>query len=263
MSSASNPSPRPVRPSITQVIASALAAVSAAVISSTFGVAGTLIGAGIASVVASVGSTLYLASMRHTNERLRQLAVAARRADWSVTPSSRYRSSSASTTRQGTDLLPAPEPADAQDDQKPSFWSRLRWSELSRGLPTLRTRWRLVTALTVTVFAITIATITAIEAGTNQPVSALVGGGSGSGTSLGHVLGHTSAHSTPAPKPTPAPTAHATPGAAQPSPSAGSSATPQPTSTPSPSPAAPSPSPSASVPAVPSPPAIPSPATVP
>ena len=64
-----------VRPSFTQVAASALAAVSAAVVSSTFGVAGTLIGAAIASVIASVGSTLYLASIRSTNERLRRLSA--------------------------------------------------------------------------------------------------------------------------------------------------------------------------------------------
>ena len=71
------------RPSFTQVAASALAAVSAALISSTFGVAGTLIGTAIASVMASVGSTLYLASLRRTNDQLRRVAVAARRTDWS------------------------------------------------------------------------------------------------------------------------------------------------------------------------------------
>src|SRR4051812_50137347 len=54
-----------------QVAASALAAVSSAVLLSFFGVAGTLIGAALASVISTVGATGYSASLRKTSERLR------------------------------------------------------------------------------------------------------------------------------------------------------------------------------------------------
>ena len=47
-----------------QVAAGALAAVSAAVIASFFGVAGTVIGAAVASVVSTVGAAVYTETMR-------------------------------------------------------------------------------------------------------------------------------------------------------------------------------------------------------
>jgi hypothetical protein len=83
-------------------------------------------------------------------------------------------------------------------------WSRLGWTQLRRGLPTLRRRWLAVAGLTIAVFAIAIGVLTAIEAATNQPVSALVGGNHHSGTSLGQVLDHKS-KATPTPTSTPTP----------------------------------------------------------
>ncbi len=52
--------------------AGALAAVSAAVVASLFGVAGTVIGAAVASVVSTVGAALYSESLRRTNAQLRR-----------------------------------------------------------------------------------------------------------------------------------------------------------------------------------------------
>jgi hypothetical protein len=54
-----------------QVIAGALAAITAAVLGSKLGVAGTVLGAGIASVVSTVGAALYLHSLRRTTESIR------------------------------------------------------------------------------------------------------------------------------------------------------------------------------------------------
>ena len=120
------------RPSFTQVAASALAAVSAALISSTFGVAGTLIGTAIASVMASVGSTLYLASLHRTNDQLRRVAVAARRTDWSNALATR-------PSHQTPASEPPPVPTELSGDQRePAGWRRLRWSNLRAGLPTVR-----------------------------------------------------------------------------------------------------------------------------
>ena len=54
-----------------QVVASALAAITAALLGSTMGVAGTVIGAGVASVVSTVGGVLYLRSIQRTSESVR------------------------------------------------------------------------------------------------------------------------------------------------------------------------------------------------
>jgi len=256
VSSTSRPPTPPLHPGISQVAASALAAVSAAVISSTFGVAGTLIGAAIASIVATVGSTLYMASLHSTKQRLQRLASAARRADWSASAPSRPPAAE--------DSLPAINPGDDTVQMEvvaaggPSGWSRLRWTQLRGGLPTLRRRWLAVAGLAIAVFAIAIGVITAIEAATNQPVSALVGGNHHSGTSLGQVLDHKSkATPTPTSTPTPSTSPSSRPATAPQTPSAIPSTGASPSSSAS---AAPTPSPSATAPPAQG---LPTPATVP
>ncbi|AIJ26545.1 hypothetical protein [Amycolatopsis methanolica] len=73
-----------------QVVASALAAVTAAFLGSTLGVAGTVIGAGVASIVTTVGSEIYLRSLRSTRAAARKtaelLAVAETRQQTKVVP---------------------------------------------------------------------------------------------------------------------------------------------------------------------------------
>ncbi|WIX81441.1 hypothetical protein QRX50_12105 [Amycolatopsis carbonis] len=51
-----------------QIVATALAAVTAALLGSTLGVAGTVVGAGLASVITTVGAELYLRSLQRTRE---------------------------------------------------------------------------------------------------------------------------------------------------------------------------------------------------
>lgn len=63
--------PRRLELSITQVVASALAAVAAAAASARLGVAGTFVGAGVVSVVATISSAVVGHSLRRTNERVR------------------------------------------------------------------------------------------------------------------------------------------------------------------------------------------------
>ena len=59
---------------LTHVAATALAAVTAAVLGSELGAAGTVIGAAAASVVTTVGTALYRASLERSRERVRSLA---------------------------------------------------------------------------------------------------------------------------------------------------------------------------------------------
>jgi hypothetical protein len=62
-----------VQLSFAQAAASVLATVSAAVLCSFFGVAGTIIGTAVTSLVATIGGALYSYSLRRTQARLRRL----------------------------------------------------------------------------------------------------------------------------------------------------------------------------------------------
>jgi hypothetical protein len=58
---------------LAQILASTLAAVSAALAASFLGVAGTIIGAALGSLVASIGSAIYAHSLRTAGSRLQRL----------------------------------------------------------------------------------------------------------------------------------------------------------------------------------------------
>jgi hypothetical protein len=163
--------------SLAQVAASSLAAVSAAVVCSFFGVAGTVIGTAIASVCATVGSALYAHSLRRTKARLRQLHQAG-----AVSPPF-------------TEVLET---------------TRRQWRRWFGEVP-----WRTVAIGTAAVFVFSIALVTVVELGVGEPLSTLFGvGHSGAKTSIG--LGHRSKHHTSTPTPAstsstqPSPTAVAT-----------------------------------------------------
>ncbi|MGW8327912.1 hypothetical protein ACWGLE_08445 [Streptomyces sp. NPDC055897] len=64
--------------SVPQVAGSALAAVAAAVLASTLGVYGTFIGAGVVSVVATCGGTVFQHFFKRTGEQLREVTVQAK-----------------------------------------------------------------------------------------------------------------------------------------------------------------------------------------
>src|SRR5690348_9886919 len=61
--------------SVTQLIASAFAAVTATIAASYLGVTGTVIGAAVASVVTAVGSAVFGHSLRSTRARVRAAAT--------------------------------------------------------------------------------------------------------------------------------------------------------------------------------------------
>jgi hypothetical protein len=157
----------------TQVIASSAAAVTAAILCSLFGVTGTVIGTAIASMMASIGSALYVHSMRRTQLRLRRLhqAGAASPPLAEVVKTAR---------QQGRRLI---------------------------GQVPLRT----VGVVAVAAFVFTIALVSAVELGVGKPLSALFGvPHSGNRTttigSFTHRGGHRSHHPKATPTPTPATT---------------------------------------------------------
>lgn len=124
-----------------QVIAGALAAVTAALIGSTMGVAGTVVGAGVASVISTIGGTLYLRSIQRTKDSVRvvRAKVVGRSggATVLVTDDPEQKATTGeqvevATTKPSEEPEPVadPKPTELLDDRPPSNRRRLRWPVL-------------------------------------------------------------------------------------------------------------------------------------
>ncbi|NEM06283.1 hypothetical protein [Geodermatophilus normandii] len=159
-----DPEPAPEKPrvslSVTQVCAGALAAVSAAVLASFFGVAGTVIGAALVSVVSTVGSALYSASLNRTGDRLRK-------------------------AREQLAPRPVPASGEAPTRELPARLDPRR----APAAPRRRIRWPRVAGYAAAVFVLAMGIVTTVELIGRQPVSALVGGtdASSSSTTIGEL----------------------------------------------------------------------------
>lgn len=181
-----------------QVAGSALAAISGAVFASWAGTTGTIIGAALGSVIATVGSATYTWSLRRTSHVVRERAARVRRVTLSGGALPR-------TVSEG----PMRDPDEPRDTEEPEE-SRFPWGR--------------VAAAAGIVLVLALAGITLFEAITGRPVSSLVGQDHGQGTTLGHVVGsdpRTRPKPTPTPSgsPEPAPTTSAPPSPATQSPS--------------------------------------------
>ena len=141
--------PQGAQLSATQVAAGALAAVSSAVVASFFGLAGTLIGAALASVISTVSAALYSSSLQKTNEKLRRARgqqTVAEKTD-TVAPAA-----------PATQVLPAHLDPRRAPDRRP------------------RPRWAKIAVYATAVFVLAMGIVTGIELIGQRPVSALVGG---------------------------------------------------------------------------------------
>jgi hypothetical protein len=132
----------------------ALAAVSSAVVLSTLGTAGTLIGAAVGSLVITVGGAIYAHSLRAARARLaagRTVLVRSKGGGTSDGPEER---------------------------EEPSRTDR--WQQTLRDLP-----WKRILVVSAAVFAVAMAAILAFELATGRPVSSYTGGsGDTGGTSV-------------------------------------------------------------------------------
>jgi len=201
----------------TQVVAASLGAVTSAVAASYLGVGGTLAGAGVGSVVATVGGAVYGHYLEQTRQRV-HTAVA--------------RTSTPAAAASRPTSTPAAATSTSEKDVSTTAWLRSR--RLALGVSALAT------------FGLALGVITGVEAITRKPVSAAVRGTDGTGSStLGELFagGRDAKKATPTPTPTPTsgPTGPSTP-AATPS----GSADPQPTQTPGEGGSAPATAPSGS-----------------
>jgi hypothetical protein len=165
------PRRKPFDLSATQIAGTGLAATTATIAASFLGVAGTVIGAALASVLTAIGSAVYTQSLRRTHERVRDAVPGARRKSRATASEPRVEA-----TQDTAPVFPAapPVPMDARI-------------------------WRRIALASIVVFVAVLAAVTAVELIAGRPLSDVVRGDSGQGTSLFGDQQHRS--STPAPQP--------------------------------------------------------------
>ena len=226
-----------------KIFAGALAAVSSAVVLSTLGAAGTIVGAALGSVVVSVSSSLYSTGLARSRERVaRAQGLALQRVGVAQAEVRRANRRRASDTAVEGHLGHADEQlaqAQAELDELTSEGAATRsWGERLAALP-----WKRIALLTVGLFVVAMVAITVFELIAGQPVSNLTGGShQRHGTTFSDIGG--GGKKQPAtPAPPDLPTSKGTPTVV---PTAGTTAT-----------QAPTPSPTASGPPTPSPSEIP------
>jgi hypothetical protein len=170
-----------------QAMAGALAAVSSAVLLSTVGVAGTIIGAAIGSVAATVGGAVYSHYLAVSRDRVAAAAAA------------RSRVRRARVDVADTEPVPEPEPelvlGATEEPTAPSAWR-----EAVRDLP-----WRRLLLAAAAVFVVAMGAIVAFELISGRAVSSYTGGSDKDGprTSVPGLGG--GGERKPKPSPTPSP----------------------------------------------------------
>lgn len=154
---------------LTKILASALASITAAVAASRFGIDGTLIGAGLMSIIASVSTAFYSTTMKTTKAVAKKKLVREDPAADGEKDPTPAEGTAADTPGDDDAPAPAPSPVD------PSPRSRLSWI-----------RWERVAAAAAVIFVVSMGVITAVEALAKEPVSVLVGAErTGARTSIG------------------------------------------------------------------------------
>lgn len=228
-------------------IASALAAVSSAVLLSTVGVAGTLIGAAVGSVIATVGSAVYAHYLEVSKARMAAAQVALERAARARADVRRAAATARSmedpverlrTQRELDDadvqLAGAEaELAEAGGEGDGEAEGRIAWRDNLSVLP-----WKRIVVVSLVVFVMAMGAILTFELLAGRAVSTLTGGSSDSTRTSIPGLGGAPQSEDPGReerRPTDAPTADAT------EPRGGGSSTPAPEAEPSPTPPEPTP----------------------
>jgi hypothetical protein len=225
-----------------QVVGSALAAMSVAFFASWAGTAGTLIGAAVGSVIATVGAATYTWSLKRTSAAARRTAAIVKQRGLvtgtlprTIAQGPRRKGDNADAVspeeaRTRTDGEPATAPDETENENEKSSWWQLPWARLALA--------------SLAVMIVGMAGITAVEAVTGKPIASLFGHDSGGRTTLTHVLGGDSTTSTKneKTKDTPAPQPSESSQPSEPSQEPAPSQSPVPSTAPSQSPAVPVPS---------------------
>ena len=149
--------------SATQLIGGALAAMTAAVIGAQLGVAGTVLGAAIGSLVAGAAGSLYTASLKHTRDKLASAFVGrVGETDVEVT--------TVSTTTEVDGWTTVIQPSAAVAPASPDPVATAAEVD-GAGRPVSRWPWKPILVSTAAVFLLAIAGITGFELISGQSVS--------------------------------------------------------------------------------------------
>jgi hypothetical protein len=195
---APSPPPSKLDLSATKVLAGALASISAAVAASYLGAMGTIIGAGVGSIVASVTTALYTQSLKRTGDKLKQVVPL-------PTVVVRQRPGAHQAPADPADMPEVhPEEADPKPSDETAVLDVSPGGELTPqpkpGLAGLleQIRWGRVLAAAAVIFAISFGALLTYETLIGKSVSDAVQGKSGSGNTIGRVL--TTVQKSPSPK---------------------------------------------------------------
>jgi hypothetical protein len=145
--------------SATAIVAGALASLSAAVVASFFGVAGTLIGTAVVSIISSVAAALYTGLLGKTQGLVQRTTTVLR-----VSPPT-------SEDHKAPPPGPAVGPEAAPGTAGPSDGHAGR--PVPPGSPVRR--WAVIGGAAVLIFAITIGVVTGIEAAIKEPIATALG----------------------------------------------------------------------------------------
>ncbi|WP_029251611.1 hypothetical protein [Paraoerskovia marina] len=173
--------PEPPRISFVQILASALAAVTSTIALSYFGVAGTIIGAAVASVVTVVGNVVYTRSIL----RAQRLALRPTARKGGTTPVETTPVEPDGTT--SVELVETSSVVSTSSTDEPSSTDETAEHVADTLTPRRWGRKRLVVA-SLSLFAVVLAGITAIELFLGKPISDALNDEDGSGSSISQVF---------------------------------------------------------------------------
>jgi cytoskeletal protein RodZ len=222
--------PSPLEIDWLKTCAGALAAVTTAVLLSTLGAAGTLIGAAVGSIAATVGSAVYAQGLARSKHAVLKAQTTALHKVGVAQAEVRRAARHEGAVQEAHLDLADERLAEAKDElDAPALGSRTRLAALN---------WRRIGVVAVGTFAAVVLAVTAFEAVAGRSVSSLTGGsGSDQGSTLGGVSGgsggKTRHHQQQSPTESPSETPTQQPSE---SPSATPTATPTEASTPTPTP---------------------------
>jgi hypothetical protein len=229
-----------------QASASAMAAVTGAVLASFLGVAGTIVGTAVASFAGTAGAAIYNHYLRRTKDRLGPV-IAARAHQWTPSPygvaPGEKQADEAKAGAGAAALTGFEESAPEADEEGDATAETAPEADVGK---VGRRQWLVYGGTAAGIFILVMAGITVFELLTGKPISATVWHHSGSGTTVSSVVsGHNNAPAAPQPTSTATRQAQST---ATPAPATSATAT---------SPASPATSASPTVPVSPSVPASP------
>lgn len=213
-----------------KAVAGALAAVASAVLLSTLGAAGTILGAAIGSLVVTIGSSLFSQGLTTTRETLTKAQAKAAQ-DVGIAEAEVLRAGRAEDTLTRESHLEHAEERLAAANRELDEAALVAaqgtvegpgWRERLAALP-----WKHIAWVSAGLFVAALVAITAFEVVSGRTVSSITGGSDNTGTTIGHVRDGSGGKKDPQPSETPEPSDSA-------SPSEGTEESPSPTPTPTP-----------------------------